>query len=321
MRSRLFLRLHELHLLAHADHADADGGPSPRGLRAPVRRFGEHGPRRASSPHPAGPQHPRLGDQEGNRLRAELGAGDQIKLTEYLDAIRDIERRIQTAEEQSGRKLPTLTRPAGVPDTFTEHAKLMFDMQVLAFQTDLTRVITFMMGREFGGRTYREIGIPEGYHALTHHMYKPDKIAKVIQIQTYHAKHFAYYLDKLRKTPDGDGSLLDHMTVLYGGGISDGNSHLHDNLPVVLVGGASGQMKGGRHVRYPKDTPMTNLLLTMLDTVGVHQDKLGDSTGHLRWRKGDYSLLPLRESETHFLKCRRTTGRGVPDRAPRPCCR
>ena len=140
----------------------------------------------------------------------------------------------------------------------------MFDMQVLAFQTDLTRVITFMMGREFGGRTYREIGIPEGYHALTHHMYNPVKIAKVIQIQTYHAKHFAYYLDRLSKTPDGDGSLLDHMTVLYGGGISDGNSHLHDNLPVV-----------------PKDTQMANLLLTLLDTVGVHQDKLGDSTGRL----------------------------------------
>jgi hypothetical protein len=220
-------------------------------------------------------------NKKASRLSAELGPSDRGKLTEYLDAIRDIERRIQTAEEQSGRELPTLTRPAGVPDTFTDHAKLMFDMQVLAFQTDLTRVITFMMGREFGGRTYREIGIPEGYHALTHHMYNPAKIAKVIQIQTYHAKHFAYYLDKLRNTPDGDGSLLDHMTVLYGGGISDGNSHLHDNLPVVLVGGASGQMKGGRHIRYAKDTPMTNLLLTMLDTVGVHQDKLGDSTGRL----------------------------------------
>ena len=222
--------------------------------------------------------------QKANRLRAELGPSDQIKLTEYLDAIRDVEHRIQTAEEQSGRELPTLTRPAGIPETFTEHAKMMFDLQVLAYQTDLTRVITFMIGREFGGRTYREIGIPEGYHALTHHQYKQDKIDKVIQIQTYHAKHFAYYLEKLRSTPDGDGSLLDHMVVLYGGGLSDGNSHLHDNLPALLVGGASGKLKGGRHIRYPKDTPMPNLLLSMLDMVGVHQDKLGDSTGRLDLR-------------------------------------
>jgi hypothetical protein len=222
--------------------------------------------------------------QKAKRLNAELGAGDQAKLDEYLDAIRDIERRVQTAEEQSSRDLPTIERPAGVPDTFTDHAKLMFDLQVVAFQTDLTRVITFMMGREFGGRTYREIGIPEGYHALTHHMYNAEKIAKVTQIQIYHAKHFGYYLDRLRSTPDGDGSLLDHMTVLYGGGLSDGNSHLHDNLPVLVAGNASGQIKSGLHRRFPKDTPMANLLLTMLDTVGVHQDKLGDSIGHLDLR-------------------------------------
>jgi hypothetical protein len=218
---------------------------------------------------------------KAKRLNAELGASDRVKLNEYLEAIRDVERRVQTAEEQSARELPTIERPAGVPETFTDHAKLMFDLQVLAFQTDLTRVITFMMGREFGGRTYREIGIPEGYHSLTHHMYNPVKIAKVIQIQTYHAKHFAYYLDRLRSTPDGDGSLLDHMTILYGGGISDGNAHLHDNLPVVLMGGASGKIKPGLHRRYPKDTPLTNLLLTMLDTTGVHRDRLGDSTGRL----------------------------------------
>jgi hypothetical protein len=219
--------------------------------------------------------------RKANRLKAELGATDKLKVTEYLDAIRDVEHRIQTVEAQSGRKLPKLERPAGIPDTFTDHAKMMFDLQVLAYQTDLTRVITFMVGREFGGRTYQEIGIPEGYHALTHHQYNAEKIAKVIQIQTYHAKHFAYYLDKLRSTPDGDGTLLDHMVVLYGGGLSDGNTHLHDNLPVVLAGGASGQLKGGRHVRYPKETPMANLLLSMLDMVGVHQDKLGDSTGRL----------------------------------------
>jgi len=220
-------------------------------------------------------------NQKAARLKAELGPSDQLKLTEYLDAIRDVEHRIQTVEAQSGRKLPKVERPAGIPETFTEHAKMMFDLQVLALQTDLTRVITFMMGREFGGRTYQEIGIPEGYHGLTHHQYNPEKMAKVTQIQIYHAKHFAYYIDKLRSTPDGDGSLLDHMVVLYGGGISDGNTHLHDNLPVVLMGGASGQLKGGRHVRYPRETPMPNLLLTMLDMVGAKQDKLGNSTGHL----------------------------------------
>jgi hypothetical protein len=218
---------------------------------------------------------------KASRLKAELGRPDQLKLTEYLDAVRDVEHRIQTVEAQSGRKLPKVERPAGIPDTFTEHARMMFDLQVLALQTDLTRVITFMMGREFGGRTYEEIGIPEGYHGLTHHQYNAEKIAKVIQIQTYHAKHFGYYLDKLRSTPDGDGTLLDHMVVLYGGGISDGNTHLHDNLPVVLMGGASGQLKGGRHVRYPSQTPMPNLLLALLDMVGVKQDKLGSSTGRL----------------------------------------
>ena len=215
------------------------------------------------------------------RLRGSLGPSDQAKLTEYLDAIRDVERRIQTAEEQSSRELPTLERPAGVPATFTEHAKLMFDLQVLAYQCDLTRVITFMLGREFGGRTYREIGIPDGHHSLTHHQYKQEKIDKVIQINIYHAKHFAYFLEKLRSTPDGDGSLLDHMVILYGGSLSDGNSHLHDNLPILLVGGGAGQIKGGRHIRYPKDTPMPNLLLTMLDMFRVPLESLGDSTGKL----------------------------------------
>ena len=219
--------------------------------------------------------------KKANHLKADLGRTDQAKVTEYLDAIRDVEHRIQTVEAQVDRKLPKVERPAGVPETFTEHAKMMFDLQVLALQSDLTRVMTFMIGREFGGRTYQEIGIPEGYHALTHHQYNAEKMAKVVQIQIYHAKHFAYYLDKLRSTQDGDGSLLDHMMVLYGGGISDGNTHLHDNLPVLLMGGASGQVKSGRHIRYAKETPMSNLLLTMLDMVGVHEKSLGDSTGRL----------------------------------------
>jgi hypothetical protein len=213
-----------------------------------------------------------------NRLMTGLGPTDRVKLTEYLDAIRDVERRIQKAEEQSGRELPVLDRPAGVPARFDEHAKLMYDLQVLAYQTDLTRVITFMTGREFGGRTYNEIGIPDGHHTLTHHQYKQDKIEKVIQINIYQAKHFAYFLDKLRSTPDGDGSLLDHTLILYGSSLSDGNLHWHTNLPVLLLGGG---IKGGRHIRYPKDTPMTNLLLTMLDIVNVPVERLGDSTGRL----------------------------------------
>jgi hypothetical protein len=215
------------------------------------------------------------------RLAAGLGPTDRAKLTEYVEAIRDVERRIQLAEEQSSRELPTLERPPGVPSTFTEHAKLMFDLMLLAYQTDLTRVITFMTGREFGGRTYNEIGIPEGHHSLTHHQYKQDKIDKVIQINIYQAKHFAYFLDKLQSTPDGDGSLLDNMVILYGSSLSDGNLHWHDNLPILLAGGAKGQIKGGQHIRYPENTPMTNLLLTTLDMLDVPVDRLGDSTAQL----------------------------------------
>jgi hypothetical protein len=217
-------------------------------------------------------------------LLTGLGPTDRAKMTEYLDAIRDVERRIQLAEEQSARELPTLERPPGVPATFAAHAKLMYDLQVLAYQTDLTRVITFMTGREFGGRTYTEIDIPEGHHSLTHHQYKQDKIDKVIKINIYQAQHFAYFLERLRATPDGDGSLLDHMVILYGSSLSDGNLHWHDNLPILLLGGGGGQIKGGRHVRYPANTPMTNLLLTTLDMLQVPLERLGDSTGRLDLR-------------------------------------
>ena len=219
--------------------------------------------------------------QKVARLLTGLGPTDRAKLTEYLDAVRDVERHIQMAEEQSSRELPTLERPPGVPSTFIEHAHLMIDLQVLAFQTDMTRVITFMTGREFGGRTYREIGIPDGHHSLTHHQYKQEKIDKVIRINIYHAKMFAYYLEKLQSTPDGDGSLLDHMVILYGSSLSDGNLHWHDNLPILLAGGGAGRIKGGRHLRYPQDTPMPNLLLTILDMLGVPVESLGDSTGKL----------------------------------------
>jgi len=214
-------------------------------------------------------------------LLTGLGPGDRAKLTEYLEAIRDVERRIQMAEEQSSRELPTLERPAGIPANYEEHAKLMFDLQVLAYQTDLTRVITYMMGREKSDRPYREIGVADPHHPLTHHQHDPVKIAKVAQINTYHSKMFAYFLDKLRSTPDGDGSLLDHIVIVFGSSLSDGNEHSHHDLPVLLAGGATGVIKGGRHIKYPKDTPMPNLYLTLLDKLGIPVDNLGDSTGKL----------------------------------------
>ena len=214
-------------------------------------------------------------------LMPKLGPSDRVKLSEYLEAIRDVERRIQTAEAQSSRELPTMDRPVGIPPSFDDHVKLMFDLQVLAFQTDMTRVITFMMAREKSTRTYREIDIADPHHPLSHHKNDPDMLARLATIQTYHVKLFSYYLEKLRSTRDGDGSLLDHSIILYGASISDSNQHLHDNLPILLAGGASGQIKGGRHIRYPKDVPLANLLLTLLDMTGVPMERLGDSTGKL----------------------------------------
>jgi uncharacterized protein DUF1552 len=216
------------------------------------------------------------------RFRSTLSPSDRPKLGEYLDAVRDVERRIQLAEQQSARELPTLERPAGgVPGSFEDHAKLMMDLQVLAFQTDLTRVITFMIAHDRSPRSYPEIGIPEAHHALSHHRGDPASIAKLVQLNTYHVKLFTYYLDKLRSTPDGDGSLLDHSMIVYGAGIADGNLHTEDNLPTIIVGGAGGKIKGGRHLRSPKGTPMANLYLRMLDNLGVTVDHLGNSTGKL----------------------------------------
>jgi hypothetical protein len=217
------------------------------------------------------------------RLGRDLGARDRNKLSEYLDSIRDIERRIQKAEEQNATmKLPAMERPSGAPEDFAEHAKLMTDLMVVAWQTDMTRVVSFMLAREGSNRPYRPIGVPDGHHSVTHHMNDPEKIEKVVKINTYHVQSFAYLLDRLRKTPDGDGTLLDHSMVLYGSSISDGNAHTHHDLPLVVAGGASGQLKGARHLRYPKETPMNNLLLNMLDKAGVPlPEKLGDSTGEL----------------------------------------
>ena len=217
-----------------------------------------------------------------DRLETRIGNGDRAKLSEFLDAIRDVERRIQKAEEQNATmKMPVMDRPAAAPEEFVDHARLMMDLMVIAWQADMTRVSSFMLAREGSNRSYREIGVADGHHSCTHHQNDPDKIAKTIKINSHHVQQFAYLVNKLKSTQDGDGNLLDHSMLLYGSSISDGNMHTHTDLPLVLVGGASGQIKSGRHVRYAPETPMNNLLLSMLDKVGVHTDKLGDSTGRV----------------------------------------
>ena len=214
------------------------------------------------------------------RMQPGLGARDKSKLDEYFESIRDIERRIQKAEQQSSAmKMPVMERPVGIPDTFEDHAKLMADLMVIAWQTDMTRVVTFMMAREGSNRSYREIGVPDGHHAVTHHQNDPEKIAKTQKIDEHHVKSFAYLLKRLDETKDGDGTLLDHSMLLYGSSIRDGNVHDHHDLPLVLAGGKSAGVKGGRHIRYKPETPMNNLLLTLLDKVGVPGETLGDSTG------------------------------------------
>jgi hypothetical protein len=216
---------------------------------------------------------------EVNRLQSRLGAGDRRKVDQYLEAVREIEQRIQKTEAHSTRELPPLEKPMGIPATYEEHAKLMFDLQVLAFQTDTTRISTFMLSREVSPRTYPELGISDPHHGLSHHGNNPDKIALLTKVNTFHVKLLSYFLEKLQATPDGDGTLLDHITLLYGCCISDGNQHLHTNLPILIAGGGAGSIKGGRHVRYKEQTPLTNLGLTLLDKLGVPLDSLGDSTG------------------------------------------
>jgi hypothetical protein len=217
--------------------------------------------------------------EEAGRLQGNLGQGDRLKLVEYLDAIRDVERRIQKAEQQNGNALPVLDHPAGIPSTYDDHVKLMCDLQVLAYQSDLTRVVTFMLGREFSGVTYPQIGVPDAHHPITHHQQEVEKIAKVVKINHYHVTQFAYLLDKLRATPDGDGSLLDHVIMLYGTGMGDCNAHDPRSIPLVIAGGRSAGLKGGRHIRYAKETPLANLHLTLLDKFGLHVDRIGDSSG------------------------------------------
>ena len=209
-----------------------------------------------------------------------LGPSDRLKIDEYLAAVRDIERRIQRAEERGATTVPVVAQPTGIPQDFEENLQLMFDLQVLAYQSDVTRVITFMVGREFSSRAYPQIGVAEAHHPLSHHQNDAEKIALLARINTYHTTLFAKYLEKLQSTPDGDGSLLDHLLLLYGSGISDSNRHDPDNLPLLVLGG-SDQVKGGRHLRYT-GTPAANLLVTILDKLGVPEQNIANSGGTLK---------------------------------------
>ena len=208
-----------------------------------------------------------------------LGTADRRKVDEYLSSIREVERRIQMAEQDLTGLPEGLEKPTGIPVTYDEYVALMFDLQVLALQADLTRVVTMMMGREGSMRTYPEIGVPDPHHPLTHHRNTPEWIEKVTQVNTFHMTLFAKFVEKLQATSDGDGTLLDQTTIVYGSGIADGDKHTHEDLPVLLLGGSGFKM--GRHLQYPVDTPMTNLYLTVLDKVGVRPETIGDSTGQI----------------------------------------
>jgi hypothetical protein len=216
------------------------------------------------------------------RLSSSLGPADRGQVSDYLDAVREVERRIQAVETlgvDSG--LPALERPRGVPENFGDHVKLMYELQWLAFQADMTRVVTFMLGRELNFRTYPEIGINEGHHGLSHHQDRPEQLEKLSRLNTYQTELFKWHLDKLDSTPEGDGTLLDHSLFLYGASLSNPNLHAHYDLPLTMVGGDRALHQGGQHLVFPAETPMTNLLLAMLAKVGVESESLGDSTGRL----------------------------------------
>lgn len=219
--------------------------------------------------------------EEAQALAGTLGATDRRKLDEYLFSVRDIEKRIAAAEGEAAID-PGMPRPSnGVPHSFIAHARLMFDLMTVAFQADITRVVTFMIGLELGNKVYHETGITEAHHGLTHHRGDADKIEKITQLNRFHVEQLAHFLDALASSPDGDGSLLDHSMVVYGGGISDGNRHLHHDLPTLVAGRGNGRFTPGRHVSLPPETPMANLLVTMLDQMGIPGETLGDSTGAL----------------------------------------
>ena len=214
-------------------------------------------------------------------LKKELGPQDQVKMNEYTDAVRDVERRIQMAERQSNIELPALEQPLGAPPVFEDHLALMMDLKVLALQSDLTRVISFMISKEQSPRPYPQIGVPEAHHPLSHHNNVPELIEKMSKINRYHVQLFSQYLAKLKATPDGDGSLLDHITILYGAGISNSNGHSGENLPQMLVGGSAGKIKGGRHLKFPNKPSQANLLLTIMDKMDYPVEKVGGSNGKL----------------------------------------
>ncbi|MEO8592693.1 MAG: DUF1552 domain-containing protein [Candidatus Solibacter sp.] len=216
------------------------------------------------------------------RLQKKLGPDDRGKINQYLDTVREVERRIQKAEGQTADShMPDLDRPLGVPAAYADHARLMFDLQVLAMQGDVTRVMTFQLARETSTRAYPEIGISEGHHPLTHNSGDPAKLAQVAKINAFHVSLFAGYLQKLKATPDGDGSLLDHCTILYGSGMSDADKHAHTDLPILVAGGPR-RTPGGRHIKYAERTPLANLHLTLLEKMGVHQDAFADSNGRVK---------------------------------------
>jgi len=213
-------------------------------------------------------------------LQASVAAPDRTRIAGYLESVRDVERRIQKALAFNA-EVPAFDRPAGVPETFEQHARLMFDMQLLAYQGDVTRVVTFMMGREFSGRTYPEIGVPDAHHPISHHQRDPVRMEKCAKINHYHVSLFSEFVEKMRQTPDGDGSLLDHVAIMYGAGMSEGNGHVPENLPILLVGGAHGRLTGGRHIKYAKGTPLANFHLGLLDRLGVPIENIGNSSGRV----------------------------------------
>ena len=220
--------------------------------------------------------------REVGALAKTLGPGDRSKLTEYLESVRELELRIQNSGGDEGESIELPERPLDMPESFDTNARLMFDLQALAFRADVTRVFSMIMSRELSPRTFPNIGVPEQHHAVSHHRNDPELIAKKAKIDEYHAQLFSYFLQKLQATPDGDGSLLDHSLIVYGGGMGNGNLHRHTDLPCLLAGKLGGRFKTGQHRAYPQNTPMANLLVTILDKAGVHVDKLGDSTGPLR---------------------------------------
>ena len=221
-------------------------------------------------------------NEELSDLEREIGPGDRLKLDEYLSAVRDAERRIEMAERQNTRELPLVDQPIGTPSDYAEHAKLMMDLLALAYQTDLTRISTFMLAREVSARAYPEIGVSDSHHPLSHHQDKPANLERLHKVNEYHFRQFAHLVRKLAATPEGDGTMLDSTLLLYGTGISDSNTHFHDDLPVALIAGKNTGVTGGRYVRYPRGTPIANLYITILDKMGFPLEKFGDSTGMLK---------------------------------------